>query len=63
MVEPLDIYKVNIFDNYMHMKIWGQMFSKACGREIYDIKPNTELLDKLTRKFIEDYNNKKENNG
>ena len=43
MVEPLDLDKVNIFDNPMHMKIWGHMFSK-------------QLLNKLTTKFIQDYN-------
>lgn len=55
MSNPLDIYKVNIFDNYMHLKIWGQMFSKACGSVSNNVKPNEELVYKLTTKFIEDY--------
>ncbi len=56
MVEPLDLDKVNIFDNPMHMKIWGHMFSKACGSEKNNVNPNKQLLNKLTIKFIQDYN-------
>tara|TARA_R100000742_G_C4276116_1_gene96982 strand:- start:296 stop:481 length:186 start_codon:yes stop_codon:yes gene_type:complete len=58
MVEPLDLFKVNIFNNYMHMKIWGHMFSKACGSNTNNVKPNIELVNKLIDKFINDYNNK-----
>jgi len=57
MVEkPLDIYKINIFNNYMHMKIWGQMFSKACGSNANNINPNIILINKLIDKFQKDYN-------
>lgn len=60
--DPLDLNTVNIFDNPIHLKIWGHMLSKACGSNLNNVKADTVKINKLTKKFIQDYNNKKELN-
>lgn len=38
------------------------MLSKACGSNLNNVKADTVKINKLTKKFIQDYNNKKELN-
>lgn len=52
----IDIEKINIFTHHKYLKTWAAMFSKACGSDTFDVKPDMNKLRFLMDKFVMDYN-------
>ncbi len=52
----INIENLNIFNHPRYMKVWAQQFSKACGRDTFNVAPDTITLKYLMEKFVTDYN-------